>query len=91
MITSVEEDWNIVSSASDLSLDKNDIIIQYNGSDYTWANATSSNNPLDGPIVSDYFFGWNRTTQTYIFSDILEPGYAFWMYAYEPCMLKRSD
>jgi len=91
VITTVEQNWNVISAASDQSLTKNDIIVHFNGTDYTWADATSGTYPLDGPIISDYFFGWSSTSQTYVFSDILEPGYAYWMYAYEPCMLIRSD
>ncbi len=91
VITDVEQNWNLVSSAYDQPLNKSDIIIHYNGTDYAWADATSGNNPLDSPIINDDFFGWNRTTQTYVFSDILEPGYAYWMYVYFECTLKKEE
>jgi hypothetical protein len=91
VITTVDEGWNVISAASDQSIIKNDIIVNYNDTDYSWSDATSGSYPLDGPLVSDYFFGWDRTTQTYVFSDVMDPGYAYWMYSYEPCMLKRSD
>ncbi len=40
-------------------------------------------------LVSDYIFSWDQTSQYYSFVDNLQPGYAYWLYAYQPCVLKR--
>ena len=67
------------------SVDKTDFLVKYNGYYYSWTQATS---PANGPIIDPSVFGWDRNQQMYIFiSDILEPGYGCWMYAYEPCEL----
>jgi hypothetical protein len=57
-------------------------MITYNEIDYTWADAVSEG------IVNNYIFGWDRDTQSYNIADTLEPGYAYWLYSYYPCILK---
>ncbi len=83
-ITDVEQNWNIISVPYDQSVNKANIIVEYLGTDYTWSEAVTMG------LVSNYLFGWNRVSQSYGFADSLMPGYAYWMYAYQPCMLKRT-
>jgi len=40
--------------------------------------------------ISDFVFGWNRSDQHYDFSNTFVTGYAYWVYAYQPCTLKRT-
>jgi len=40
--------------------------------------------------ISDFILGWNRVTQSYTFDDTLMPGYSYWLYAYQQCILKRA-
>jgi len=82
-ITELETNWNIMGVPHNQSVDKTNITVNYGGTEYSWANAVS------GGIISDYVFGWNRNTQSYIFVDTFEPGYSYWMYAYYNCILKR--
>jgi hypothetical protein len=82
-ITDVEQKWNIISAPYNESINKADILLKYLGTDYSWSDAVSMG------LVSDFIFDWNRTLQYYDFTDALEPGYAQWLYAYQPCMLKR--
>jgi len=61
-----------------------DLIIYYMGTDYTSAEAV-------GVYVDPSIFGWNCGTGGYVFiPNTLLPGYAYWMYAYQPCTLKRT-
>ncbi len=83
-ITNLETNWNIVAVPHNESVDKTNITVNYGGSDHTWADAVS------GGIINDYVFGWDRNTQSYNFADTFMPGYAYWMYAYQPCTLKRT-
>jgi hypothetical protein len=87
IITIVEPGWNLVGSAYDQSLNKNDIIVNYNDVDYTWADAASNNNPTGSPLIISNFFGWNRITQSYVLSNTLEPGFGYWIYANQHCTL----
>ena len=88
-ITDLELQWNIMGLPYETSLDKEDLIVHYDGDDYTWENATSSNNPTVGPIILGFIYGWDGTNQTYMLSDDFGPGYGYWMYAYYECTLKK--
>ena len=66
-----------------------DIIVKYNGADYTWTEATD---PANGPIVDPNIYGWDRILHMYSpVSNVLEPGYAYWVYAYYNCSLFHSQ
>jgi len=82
-ITGLESYWNIIGMPDDVPLNKTDIIVNYDGSDYTWDDAVTYG------YINGNIFGWDHTGQSYTFSDILEPGYAYWMYAYYDCTLKQ--
>ena len=81
-IAGLFSDWNFVSLPFNQSVVKSSLLVNFGGVDYTWADAVAAG------VVSDYIFGWDRVGQSYMFSDVLEPGYGYWLYAYEPCELK---
>jgi hypothetical protein len=88
-VTGLDVNWNIMGIPYDQSIEKNTLIIRYNGTDYNWTEAID---PANGPLVDAFIFGWNRggpSGQTYQAADSLEPGYSYWMYSYYPCILKR--
>ena len=76
-ITDIEQNWNIVGLPDDENVSKGDLIID----GISWADAVT------GGYISDYIFGWDRLGQSYTFTDALEPGYAYWIYAYVSCNL----
>ena len=88
-ITHLNETWNSIGIPSVQTVNLTDIIVHYNDADYNWTEATTNANPTGGPIVDKNIFGWNRPGQNYQLKDILEPGYAYWMWAYYDCILKR--
>jgi len=88
-ITDMQQKWNIMGLPYITSLDKEDLIVHYNGTDYSWENATSNNNPTGGPIILGFIYGWDETNQIYILSDEFDPGCGYWMYAYYKCTLKK--
>ena len=82
-ITDLKEKWNIMGIPFNLTLQKEDLIIHYDGTDYTWQEA------VDNTIILGFIYSWDRTTQTYSLSDNFVPGYGYWMYAYYNCTLKK--
>jgi len=79
-ITDIETNWNIVSIPFDQPVDKIDILVD----DVPWDTAVGNG------WISDFVFGWSRAGQSYNFADMFIPGYAYWIYAYQPCTLKRT-
>jgi hypothetical protein len=78
-ISTLEPKWNVVGITFDFPISK--YLVMANN--YTWNEAVTNG------LISDYLFGWNRLMQSYIFTDTFEPGTAYWMYAYQNCVLKR--
>ena len=79
-ITNLEKGWNIVGLPHDQPIDKTDILVD----DVPWISAVSNG------WVSDFVFSWNRSGQCYNFAETFIPAYAYWMYTYQSCTLKRS-
>jgi hypothetical protein len=79
-ITILSPNWNMMSVPVSENLSKTDVLVD----DFSWDEAVSN------LLVSDFIFGWNPSTQSYVFSNMFEPGNAYWLYAYQPCMLKRE-
>jgi len=87
-VTALSSEWNFVSLPFNQTVDKEDFIVRYNGTDYNWTQATTDDNPTGGPIILQYLYNWKRTyPQGYEFTDTLQPGYGYWMYAHHPCEL----
>ena len=80
-ITTVEEGWNIMGLPYYNLVDKTDVLVD----DESWDTAVSNG------WISDYLFDWDETGQTYVFSDTFIPTEAYWLYAYQPCVLKRNS
>jgi len=89
-ITNLLVGWNIVGPPFDEPLVKTRLVVGYNGTDYNWTQATTNANPTGGPLVLGFIYGWSRSGQSYDDSTTLYPGYAYWMYAYYDCILKKE-
>jgi hypothetical protein len=79
-ITNLVEKWNLIGIPFKENVSKTDLLVN----DISWSDAVSTG------LVSDFIFGWDRNGQYYNFVDILEPGYAYWVYSYQPCSLERD-
>ncbi|KYK28442.1 hypothetical protein AYK20_07210 [Thermoplasmatales archaeon SG8-52-1] len=87
-ITNMLQKWNIIGLPNMMSLQKENIIVRYNGIDYNWTEATTNNNPTGEPIILGYIYNWSRSLpQHYELADIVNPGYGYYMYAYHNCSL----
>ena len=82
-ITDLLTSWNIVGVPDDVAVEKENITIRYNGTNYTWQEAVNNS------IILGFIYGWNETIQSYGVSDVLNPGKSYWMYAYQDCRLLR--
>ncbi len=80
MITILSPGWNLFSIPYNFALNKIEIVVN----DTDWYNAVTTG------LISDYIFGWDRISQSYFFTDTFEPGEAYWIYAYQECVLKRQ-
>jgi outer membrane protein assembly factor BamB len=88
LISDLVTTWNIIGVPHIEPVNLNDLIFNYLGTDYTWLEATD---PINGPIVDPNVYGWDRVNGMYIpVTDTLDPGYAYWMYSYQDCTLKKS-
>jgi len=78
---SVTEHWNLISIPVYDTISKTDIIVRYDGDDYSWDEAK-------GIYVLDTIYDWQRgLIQNYVSTDTLEPGNGYWMWAYFDCEL----
>jgi RHS repeat-associated protein len=84
-ITSLLYHWNFISLPFNQSVDKTNLLVKYNGSEYTWQDAVNQG------IVLGFIYEWNRTGQRYELTDTLIPGDGYWMYAYHDCELWTQD
>jgi parallel beta-helix repeat protein len=83
-ITFLSPLWNIVGLPFEERVDKSDVIIHYDGVDYSWEQAVTNG------YISDFIFGWSSDFQSYVFVDVLRPGNAYWIFSYVDCTLKRG-
>jgi parallel beta-helix repeat protein len=81
LISELPVGWSFISLPTNFSTNVFDILVLFNDTFYSYRDA------IDGGIISPYIFGWNRVTQSYDFVDVLDPGYGYWVYAYENCSL----
>jgi len=71
----------LISLPSDVSVNKDNISVNYSGGNHTWQDA------VDDGIVIGFIYDWNESEQNYDFSDSLIPGEGYWIYAYSSCDL----
>jgi len=83
-LTDLYEEWNLVGLPFNRPVNKNNLTITYNGTDYTWQQA------VDNGIVLGFIYGWVDNTQSYELTEILVPGKGFWIYAYYNCVLRKG-
>ena len=78
--------WNFVSMPFNLSINKENLFVKYNGEDYNWSEAT---NISGDPIINPFIYGWNGTT--YVGTDILHSAQGYWIYSYYVCELWATN
>jgi len=86
-ITSLQLKWKLVGFPYDTSLVKENLVVHYEGVDYSWDEATTNANPTGSPIVLKFLYRWERTSQRYEYANSFDAGKGYWMYAYKTCNL----
>jgi len=81
--------WNMMGLPYNATVAKEQLIIYYNGTLYSWINATNNNNEENHALLLPYFFEWNSTTQIYSLAPTLIPGKGYWLYAYYNLTLRQ--
>ncbi len=84
LIADVGTYWNLFGLPFDQTVDKVDVVVRYDNVDHTWNEAVT-----DG-IVVNFVYGWNAAIQSYQFANTFNPGYGYWLFAYQPCRLKQT-
>jgi hypothetical protein len=83
-ISSLQQEWNLVGLPFSTFVNKQDLIVVHSGIEYSWQNAVAVG------IVMNFIYGWSPTAKNYVISDTLYPGTAYWLYAYQDCVLKKE-
>jgi hypothetical protein len=88
-ITRVKTGWNILGQTYNSTLVQANLVVVYNGTMYSWADATSTNNEEGQPLIVPSLFNWNGSVQSYGITTKFTPGEGNWMYAYFDCGLRQ--
>jgi hypothetical protein len=83
-LTTLEPQWNMISTPFDYPITLDRIQVIFNGSSYNWTEAVG-NSIIDGNI-----FGWDSDTQSYVLVSFFEPEKSYWLYGYQSCILKKG-
>ena len=89
-ITTFEEGWNTFGLPFDESLVTLDLTVIYDDIEYNWTDATTNNNPTGSPIIDANIFSWLTIPQSYQLTSLLSPEDAYWIFAYQHCILKNN-
>jgi hypothetical protein len=88
-ITNLQTYWNCIGTPFDASLIKENILVRYNGINYSWYNATTNNNEEGEPLILSFIYYWDTSSHTYQLSDVVLPRQGYWIYAYYSCTFLR--
>jgi hypothetical protein len=87
-ITTLEEHWNLFGLPFNYSITIGQLRFIYDDEEYNWTRA------CDESIIYGVIYDWNRTEQRYHYlyhlTDILKPGYGFWIFCYKECEIRYN-
>jgi len=83
--TNLEPGWNLIGNPLVTSVDINTVIINYNGIDYKWPEASKYGIISPTPIIFDNENGGHIGTE------MLSSGAGFWIYSYYGCDPEDND
>ena len=82
-ITDLQVKWNMIGLPYASSINTVDLHFEYLSGTHTWQQA------IDDGYLLGFLYGWDRTNQMYSLETQLQPGYGYWMYAYQTCTMKQ--
>jgi len=74
--------WDLKSICGKNTIMVSDVLIYYNGTFYTWLQATSNENEEGTPLILPFLYGWNYSNQVYEVISTIEPHKGFWAWLY---------
>jgi len=74
--------WEMLSIKGVTNYNLTDLLILYNGTYYTWLEATTDDNEEGEPLIIPWVYGWNWTNQFYTHATTINPAYGYWFYWY---------
>lgn len=89
-ITTISKFWNLFGIHQTTAINVSDLIIEYQGIDYNWTEATTTANPTNQALIDQNIFYWSNTNQQILLDDKIQLGLGYWMFAYQECLLKHS-
>jgi hypothetical protein len=82
---------NVIGIPLNQAKNKTTLLFVYEGIEYNWTEATTTQNPTGAPLVLKDIFGWQRQQpQAYFLADLLEPGARYWIYSFENLLVYRT-
>lgn len=81
-ITVLAQNWNFIGIPINEPLETQDLLVNYNGSVYSWNDAIATH------LIMDSIFFWDANQ--YNITSSLQPGKGYWIYAYHECTLKKD-
>jgi hypothetical protein len=84
-ITDSISGWNIIGLPQNKTLEKENIAVYFNETYYTWQEAVNDS------VILGLIYKWDEINQNYEQSGSLNPGKAYWMYAYKNCKLLKPN
>jgi len=91
MVSGLEVQWNLISLPFNATVGKTQLQYYYNDTFYSWNETTTNENPTEQPLISPYYFDWDRINQTYQFKSTLSNGYGYWFFAFQPGVIWVED
>jgi hypothetical protein len=82
-IADLQVKWNIIGLPYASPINTADLHFEYLSGTHTWQQA------IDDGYILGFVYGWDRTNQMYSLETQLQPGYGYWMYAYQTCTMKQ--
>lgn len=75
--------WRLLSlGGSQTALAIADLLFLYNGTYYTYTQATTTDNEESSPLVDFWFFDWDYSAQNYVTSSTISSIKGYWNYQY---------
>jgi hypothetical protein len=82
--TTLKKEYNIIGLPYNEPVALTDLVINFQGYNLTWEQATTKNNPTGSQIIiPNTVWYFDTVNNKYHAAEVLEPGKGYWMYCYQ--------
>lgn len=74
--------WEMLSILGTKNFNLSDLLVLYNGTYYTWTQATTSANEESEPLILTWVYEWDYAGQNYQSVSAVAPAEGYWFYWY---------